>query len=99
MITTREIDVNLKKGHRKLIHVTTKNVDASIKVELPKEPIKTQGISTNSMADVADIAEKRRRDEIMAERKKGTRPQIDEEKKLAAKMKMAKVRAAKGKKK
>jgi len=91
MITTREINVNLGKG-RKLGRITTKDIDASIKVEQPKDKaIKTPIISTHNMADVADIAEKRRRDEIMASIKTNN-------KKLDMKEKMAKVRAAKGKK-
>jgi len=104
MITTREINVNLEKGH-KLERATTKNIDASIKVELPKEPIKTQSISTTTLADIADIAEKKRRDEIMAERKviakivKPTKKALDAMKKLGMKEKMAKVRKAKRKKK
>lgn len=102
MITTREINVNLDKGRGKLQRVTTRDVDASIKVRPPKKPIKATGITTTTLADVADIAEKRRRDKIMAEKKafeakKELTP--DEKKKLAMKEKMAKVRAAKGKKK
>ena len=69
MITTREINVNLDKGRAKLERKTTKDVDASIRVVKPKEPIKAQGISTSNIADVEDIAEKKRRDEIMAQRK------------------------------
>ena len=78
MITTKQINVNLGKGKIKLRQATTKNIDAGLRVEPPKEPIKPRGISTTSLPDIADIAEKRRRDEIMAERKKGDVPQIDE---------------------
>ena len=70
MITTREINVDLSKGG-KLNRVTTKDIDASPKVKLPKKPVKATGISTSNIADVADIAEKKRRDDIMAERKLG----------------------------
>jgi len=49
--------------------VTTKTVDASIKVEPPKAPIKAKSITTTTLPDVADIAEKKRRDDIMAEQK------------------------------
>lgn len=69
MITTKQINVILGKGRTKLERVTTKKIDASIKVGHPKEPIKAKSISTHSMADVADILEKKRRDDIMAQRK------------------------------
>ena len=69
MITTKQVNVNLTRGKLKLRHVTTKNIDASIRVEPPKAPIKTKSITTTTQQDVADIAEKKRRDDIMAERK------------------------------
>lgn len=69
MITTKEINVNLDKGRPKLKRITTKDIDANIKIKPPKEPVKTQSISTRALADIADIAEKKRRDDIMAERK------------------------------
>ena len=70
MITTREINVILKKGQRKLKGITTKTVDASIRLPLPIEKkIKSPIASTHNIADVKDIAEKKRRDEIMAQRK------------------------------
>lgn len=69
MITTREINVNLEKKGLKLRQVTTKNIDAGVRVEPPKEPIKPRGISTTTLPDVADIAEKKKRAEIMAEKK------------------------------
>lgn len=90
MITTREIDVSLNKGRARLNQVTTKDIDASIKIEQPKEPIKRQSISTNSLPDVADIAEKRKRAKVLEQKKA-------QEKEIAAKEKMAKVRAAKKK--
>ena len=68
MITTRQINVDLSKGGR-LNRVTTKDVDASPKVKFPKKPIKAKGISTSNIADVADIAEKKRRDDIAEEKK------------------------------
>lgn len=69
MITTREINVILKKAQRKFIGITTKNVDASIRTPLPAEkPVKSSFVSTHNQADAADIAEKKRRDEIMKER-------------------------------
>jgi len=69
MITTREINVNLTRGKLKLRQSTTKNVDASSRVEPPKGKIKPRGISTTTQADVADIAEKKRRDDIAKEKK------------------------------
>jgi len=72
MITTKQINVNLSRGKLKLRHVTTKDVDASVRVEPPKEPIKKKRlatITTTTLPDVADIAEKKRRDDIMAEKK------------------------------
>ena len=72
MITTRQVNVNLAKEKLKLRHVTTKDIDAGVRVEPPKEPIKKKSIvtiSTTTLPDVADIAEKKRRDDIMAERK------------------------------
>ena len=69
MITTRNIDVNLDKGKLKLRHITTKDIDAGVRVEPPKEPVKTKSITTTTLADVADIAEKKRRDDIAAEKK------------------------------
>ena len=119
MKTTREINVDLTKGKLKLRHVTTKDIDAGVRVEPPKEPIKPRSVSTTTLPDVADIAEKKRRDDIMAERKAQSKveiitapaivkdgegnlmPTITDEglKKLAMKERMAKVRAAKAKKK
>lgn len=72
MITTRQIDVNLEKGKLKQRHVTTKNINAGLRVEPPKEPIKPRSISTNVLPDVADIAEKKKRAEILAEAKKAS---------------------------
>lgn len=68
MITTREINVDLRKGS-KLDRVTTKDVDANPKVKFPKKPIKAKGISTSNIADVSDILEKKRRDDIAKEKK------------------------------
>ena len=76
MITTREINVILAKG-RKLKRTSTKEVDASLKVKQPKNPVKPKSISTHSLTDVADIVEKKRRDDIMAERKEGKKGKAD----------------------
>lgn len=70
MITTRQIDVNLEKGKLKHRHVTTKDINAGVRVEPPKEPIKPRSITTATLPDVADIADKKKRAEIVAERKK-----------------------------
>lgn len=69
MITTKQINVNLTRGKLKLRHVTTRNIDAGVRVEPPKVPIKTKSITTTTLPDVADIAEKKRRNDIMAEKK------------------------------
>jgi len=66
MITTKQVSVNLTRG-RKLERKTTKDIDASIPVGIPTT--KPTFISTRMMGDVADMAEKKRRDEIMASRK------------------------------
>ena len=69
MITTRQIKADIAKRAGKLGQATTKDVDASIpRVENPN-PQKTAQVSTHNIADVADIAEKKRRDAIMAEKK------------------------------
>lgn len=113
MITTRDIKVDLNRGRRPLKQVTTKSVDVYVKPG-KSEPTKI-AVSTHTIQNVADIAEKARRDRIAAERKKGieiiTAPAIvedgkgnfisttDDKKMLAMKKKMAKARAAKAKKK
>jgi len=72
MITTKQINVNLSKGKIKLRHVTTKDIDAGVRVEPPKAPIKKKSlatITTTTLPDVADVAEKKRRDDIAEEKK------------------------------
>jgi len=72
MITTRQVNVNLDRGKVKLRHVTTKDINVGVRVEPPKEPIKKKSIATittTTLPDVADVAEKKRRDDIMAEKK------------------------------
>lgn len=69
MITTKQVNVNLTRGKLKLRRITTKDIDVGIRVEPPKTPIKTKSITTTTLQDVADIAEKKRRDDIMKERK------------------------------
>jgi len=72
MITTKQINVNLSREKLKLRHVTTKDVDIGVRVEPPKEPIKKKSlaiITTTTLPDVADVAEKKRRDDIAVEKK------------------------------
>ena len=69
MITTKQINVNLSKEKLKLRRVTTRDVDAGVRVEPPREPIKIRGVSTTTLPDVADIVEKKRRDDIAVEKK------------------------------
>lgn len=76
MITTKVINVDLEKGRNKLRRVTTKDVDASIKVKIPDKSVKTKSLTTSKLMDVGDIIEKRRRDEIMAQRKANDSPQF-----------------------
>lgn len=70
MITTNKINVILSKGKLKSRQVTTKDLNPGIRVEPPKEPIKTRGVSTTTLPDVGDIIEKKRRDGIMAKLEK-----------------------------
>lgn len=67
MITTRDIKVDLNLGKRPLKQVTTKSVDVYVKPGKP-EPTKI-AVSTHTIEDVADIAEKARRDKIAAQKK------------------------------
>ena len=113
MITTRGIFVKLEKGRKQFLRVTTKDIDASIKVKPPKDRVgKDPMISTNKLGDVADVTAKKRRDDIMAERKrlektkvkkkpekvkKAWKEMTDDEKKVVMAERMVKVRAAKGK--
>ncbi len=93
MITTRDIKVDLSRERKLLNQKTTKGIDVYVKRGTPK-PSKIV-VSTHNIEDVADIAEKKRRDEIMVQKKTAE----EDQKKLAMKEKMAKVQAAKGKKK
>lgn len=82
MITTKQINVNLSRGKLKLRRVTTKDVDASLRVEPPRQPLKLKNIpsiTTTTLSDVADIAEKKRRDDIAKEKKLA----MGDEKKIA----------------
>ena len=93
MISTKQVNADDKPKAGKLNIVTTKGIDASFKA-LPEEERKkneTPMITTHDIEDVAAIAAKKVRDEIQADR--------DEfQKKLDAQKRMAKARAARGKK-
>lgn len=69
MITTRQINAKLRNERRKLISVITRNVLPERK-EIPKKGdiSKPVSINTHEMADVEDIKEKKRRDDIMKQR-------------------------------
>ena len=110
MITTKQVNVDLGRGQKESKFISTKDVDASIKIEPPKEPVKVQRVSTHTMVDVADIEAKRKRDDITAQRKataekKATKPKLyagklwkeltDEEKEAIRIENLAKARAAK----
>lgn len=69
MITTKDVNVDLSRGKLRLRRVTTKDIDVGVRVEPPKVPIKKQSITTTTRQDVADIAEKKRRDDIAKEKK------------------------------
>lgn len=68
MITTKNIKVDLSKQAGRLKQVTTKTIDASIPTVKNPNPVKAKTVSTGTIEDVADIAEKKRRDEIMVEK-------------------------------
>lgn len=78
MITTKQVNVNLKKGRRTFERITTKSIDASAHIEPPdiKGRVKPKSISTGGMVDAADITEKRRRDAIMEQRATGRTAEI-----------------------
>jgi len=93
MNTTKTINVDLGKREKPLKQNTTKDVE--VKYIDSKERVGSKiFVSTHNIQDVADIAEKKRRDEIMAQKLAYQK----EEKKLAMKERMAKARAAKGRK-
>ena len=79
--------------------IQTRDIDASIKVEQPKRSVKAETVTTTTMSDLADIAEKKRRDKIMVEKKEWEEKIKKEGIIKAQKDKMAKVRAAKKEKK
>lgn len=79
--TTRQINVNLEKGGKKLVRVSTKDVDASIKAKPPKKSVKTIALTTSMLDDVADIVARKEREAILKQRrsfKKGDPVYLDE---------------------
>ena len=120
MITTRDINVDLSRERRPLNQKTTKEVNVYVKKGTPR-PSKI-AVTTHNIEDVQAIAEKKRRDEIIAQKKASASKILaetvekgkeaienlaadmkdkneEEEKKIAMKERMAKARAARGKKK
>jgi len=68
--TTKDIDVSIKRDPIIIfIDETAQEMLEDFEVELPKSN-PSQSVSTHNIADVADIAEKKRRDAIMAEKLK-----------------------------
>jgi len=66
--TTKDIDVSIKRDPIIIfIDETAQEMLEDFEVELPKSN-PSQSVSTHNIADVADIAEKKRRDAIMAEK-------------------------------
>lgn len=92
MVNTNKINPELGKGKEELTGITTKAIDASIKVDKPKEPVKNQALSTNKVGDVTDIADRAKRLKVLKQKE-------EYKKKVKAKERMAKARAAKKKNK
>ncbi len=69
MITTKDITAQRPKRREKLVFTTTKTIEH----KEPKTPVipkeKPVSITTGSIGDVQDIADKKKRDDIMKERK------------------------------
>ena len=68
MITTRQIEADNPKKEEKLKQATTKDIDTTPPMPKNLNPQKATQVSTRNIEDVADIAEKKRRDAIMAEK-------------------------------
>ena len=69
MITTRNIKAEIPRQEGRLKQVTTKDINVNVKVPESPNLQKTAQVSTHNIADVEDIAEKKRRDAIMVEKK------------------------------
>jgi len=108
MITTRDIKVDLSRERRVLNQKTTKAVDVYVKKGEPK-PSKIV-VTTHNVEDFEKETDKKKKDKIIAQKKVDKKKEEgadkadldvkeDEKKKLAMKERMAKVRAARRKKK
>ena len=91
MINTNKINLELDGGKKETSRVTTKNIDASIRVEKPEKIIKSQTLSTNITGDDLDVADRLARIKVIEEKKEYI-------KKKKIKERMAKARAARAKK-
>jgi len=85
MITTNQSNPKINKKPQKLNRVTTKSVDASIKTDEPKKPVKGQTLSTNQTGDPSNVGDKLKRLEVIKQKKEYRKK----------KERMAKARAAK----
>ncbi len=70
MISTKYMNIDLAKRKR-LERVTTKDIDASIKVTKPKEEsrMKSPLISTHNIGSIEEVEDRKERAEILAQRK------------------------------
>jgi len=68
MISTRNIKADIPKQAGKLKQATTKDIDTGVPMPEKPNPQEPVQVSTSNIADVADIAEKQRRDAIMEEK-------------------------------
>jgi len=107
MITTRDIKVDLSRERRPLNQKTTKEVDVYVKKGEPK-PSKIV-VTTHNVGDFEKETDKKKKDKIIAQKKVDKKKEEesdkidldvkeDEKKKLAMQERMARARAAKGKK-
>lgn len=88
MIQTKNVKVDLKKG-RDLQRVTTKDIEPSPRIVKPVLDLtkKSPLVTTRDIGDIADIEEKRARDEVVAQRKelkKGDPAYVDDKGKLVS---------------
>lgn len=91
MIKTNKINPEINKERKKLTNVTTKNINASVDVKKPKEPIKTTSMTTNKVGDPTEVEDRLKRQRVLKKKE-------EYKKKIEAKERMAKARAARKKK-
>ncbi len=91
MINTNKINLELDGGKKETSRVTTKNIDASIRVKKPEKIIKSQTLSTNITCDDLDVADRLVRIKVIEEKEEYI-------KKKKIRERMAKARAARAKK-